>query len=838
LGAAPVALTNHSFELPATGKILGWDSAGSDIPGWKSLVTATNSGVESAWMGHTDGVWTAFAGHGDVGALNLSSHTIAANEEFTFTLDARDNWTDSTGASLRIGLYYDAAGQMVPVASTDVHPLTNWQSYSVTFPAHSVPAAIGKRIGVWFQNIYYPGLSWIGADNARLDVAPSPFCLWQVAYFGGGNTNAAPDADPDGDGLCNQSEFLAGTNPTNAASNLKLTSAAMETNGLRLAWKTAGTRTNVVQVSADLLDTSFVDASGPIVLPGTGDTATNFLDPAARTNAGSRFYRVRQEPLPPGSLTERVARWQNWRFGMFIHWGPVSLAGSEISWSRNGPRGTDGCSPITGGLPTATYDSLYHQFNPTNFNADQWVKIARETGMKYLVLTAKHHDGFCLWPTKVHDYHIGNSPFQRDVCGELASAIHRAGLGLGWYYSAPDWKDPDCRTTNNAAYVTRMQGHLRELLTDYGKVDVLWIDADGCSAPWDRATTYPLIKSLQPAMLINNRLDMGNMDDVHAQRIVPPAHFYTPEQKVGNYDDQRPWESCITIGTQWAWKPNDTLKPVKEIVQTVANCAGGDGNLLLNVGPMPTGEIEPRQVEVLRGVGNWMASYGESIYGTRGGPFKPGYYGVSTRKGNTIYVHIFNWLYDSVTLPTLAATVVSSRVLTGGTASVTQTNGILRIAVPAGSRNPTNTVVALELDRPASGLPAVDVSAPVSLTTGKAATASNYYQNDADYGPAKAVDGNSQTRWATDVGTASAWLEVDLGATKTFDCAVLMEAYPGRVRSFQLQWRNGSNWQTFATGTTIGEAWSRTFIPVTARRVRLSITAATEGPSIWEFQLF
>lgn len=574
LGAAPIALTNHNFELPATGKILGWDSAGSDIPGWKSLVTATNSGVESDWMGHTDGVWTAFVGHGDVSALNLSSHTIAANEEFTFTLDARDNWTDSTGASLRIGLYFDAAGQMVPVASTDVHPLTNWQSYSVTFPAHSVPAAIGKRIGVWFQNIYYPGLSWIGADNARLDVATSPFYLWQVAYFGGGNTNAAPDADPDGDGLCNPSEFLAGTNPTNAASNLKLTSAAMETNGLRLAWKTAGTRTNVVQVSADLLDTSFVDASGPIVLPGTGDTATNFLDPAARTNAGSRFYRVRQEPLPPGSLTERVARWHNWRFGMFIHWGPVSIAGTEVSWSRNGPRGTDGCSPITGGLPTATYDSLYHQFNPTNFNADQWVKIARETGMKYVVLTAKHHDGFCLWPTKVHDYHIGNSPFQRDVCGELASAIHRAGLGLGWYYSAPDWKDADCRTTNNAAYVTRMQGHLRELLTNYGKVDVLWIDADGCSAPWDRATTYPLIKSLQPAMLINNRLDMGNMDDVHAQRIVPPAHFYTPEQKVGNYDDQRPWESCITIGTQWAWKPNDTLKPVKEIVQTVANCAG------------------------------------------------------------------------------------------------------------------------------------------------------------------------------------------------------------------------------------------------------------------------
>ncbi len=719
-----------------------------------------------------------------------------------------------------------------------MHPLTNWQSYSVTFEANSVPAAIGQRIGVWFQNITYPGLSWIGVDNARLDAHPSPYHLWELEYFGANNPDGAPGLDPDGDGLNNWAECVAGTNPTNAASVLKLTGASLEPGGLRLAWSAAGARTNVIQTAPELIDARFVDVSGPVVFPQAGDATTNVLLTTPRADALPRFYRVRQEPRLAPPHAERLARWRDWRFGMFIHWGPVSLMGTEISWSRNGVQ--PNCREITGQIPTATYDTLYTQFNPTNFNADQWVQIARDTGMKYMVLTAKHHDGFCLWPTEVHDYHIGNAPFQRDICGELAAAIHRAGLGLGWYYSAPDWHDPDCRTANNAAYVTRMQGHLVELLGNYGTVDILWFDADGCSAPWDRATTYPLVKSLQPGMIINNRLDMGSMDDVHAQRIVPPADYYTPEQQVGAYDDQRPWESCITIGTQWAWKPNDTLKSAKQLVQTLANCAGGDGNLLLNVGPMPSGEIEPRQVDLLRELGHWLEVHGESIYGTRGGPFKPGYYGVSTRKANTIYVHIFDWIHDPIELPDLAATVVSSRVLGGGTATVTQTNGFLRISVPPGDRNFTNTVVALELDRAASEIAALEVPAPVSLTTGAPATASNTYEGDtASWGPARAVDGNAQTRWATDAGTTSAWLRVDLGSPRTFERAVISEAYPGRVQGFLLQSsNNGTSWQTFHTGTTLGESWAQTFSPVTSRYVRLNITSAIEGPTLFEFHLY
>ena len=182
----------------------------------------------------------------------------------------------------------------------------------------------------------------------------------------------------------------------------------------------------------------------------------------------------------PQQKADRIRWWREGRFGMFIHWGPVSLEGTEISWSRGGERrGIEG----KGEIPVEVYDNLYRKFNPVQFNAKEWVSIARSAGMKYMVLTAKHCDGFCLWRSKVDDYNIGNSPFQRDVCGELASAAHEAGMRIGWYYSPMDWRDPDCRTERNDIYVKKMQGHLRELLGSYGRIDLLWFDADGGPIP-------------------------------------------------------------------------------------------------------------------------------------------------------------------------------------------------------------------------------------------------------------------------------------------------------------------------------------------------------------------
>ena len=401
--------------------------------------------------------------------------------------------------------------------------------------------------------------------------------------------------------------------------------------------------------------------------------------PAAYTLA-----RIDTAGFPEKTGAERLHWWREARFGMFIHWGPVSLKGTEISWSRGGARrGIEG----KGEIPVEVYDNLYRKFNPTLFDAAAWAAVARDAGMKYMVLVAKHCDGFCMWRSATDPYNIGATPFGRDVCGEIAHAAHAAGLRIGWYYSPMDWRDPDCRTARNGAYLERLRAHMRELLGEYGRIDLLWFDTDGGPAPWDQSGTYALVRSLQPAIIINNRLDMGSMQDYRDQRIGPGADYSTPEQHVGAFDDVHPWETCMTLGTQWSWKPDDTIKTAAACISILQQCATGDGNLLLNVGPMPDGRIEPRQVAVLHGIGAWLNLYGESIYGTRGGPFRGGEWGGSTRKAGVIYLHIRHWNDGRLTLPPLEEKIRSATILGGGPAHVTQSAGAIVVTQPAGQEN-------------------------------------------------------------------------------------------------------------------------------------------------------
>ncbi|MBN2579547.1 MAG: alpha-L-fucosidase [Pirellulales bacterium] len=547
------------------------------------------------------------------------------------------------------------------------------------------------------------------------------------------------------------------------------------------------------------------------------------------------------KPETPAQRDARLAWWRDARFGMFIHWGPVSLKETEISWSRanSNPK-----CPNGGPISVEEYDNLYKKFNPVKFDARQWVALAKAAGMKYMVLTAKHCDGFLLWDSKVSDYNIMHTPFGRDVCAELAQAAHEAGMRIGWYYSPMDWRDPDCRQEHNDRFVKKMRAEIRELLSNYGKIDLLWFDTDGCPAPWDQEPTYAMIKQLQPEIVINNRLDLDDPGDPHCatpESIGPHADYYTPEQFIGGYDDRHPWESCMTVSAhnQWSWGgTKDGVKPFKTCLEMLIGAAGGDGNVLLNVGPTPEGEIAPEQANLIKKMGEWLTVNGESIYGTRGGPFKPGQYGVSTRKGNTIYVHVRDWAEDPVHLPAIPAKVVGSRVLGGGKAEVHQTDSGLEISVPEGDRQPIDTVVALEFERDISRLPAVDVPPPVPLSQKAKVRASNVYQNEAEFVPEKALDGNPQSRWATDAGVRQAWLEIDLGEAKTFRRVRMAEAFPHRIQKFELQRWDGSDWKTFYTGTTVGESWLKTFPPVTAQRVRLNVLESTDGPTLWEFQVF
>jgi alpha-L-fucosidase len=292
----------------------------------------------------------------------------------------------------------------------------------------------------------------------------------------------------------------------------------------------------------------------------------------------------------------------------------------------------------------------------------------------------------------------------------------------------------------------------------------------------------------------------------------------------------------MTICRQWAWKPNDQMKSLKQCIDTLLRVVGGDGNLLFNVGPMPDGRIEPRQVERLNEMGNWLEKYGQSIYATRGGPFKPGGWGASTFKGNTIYVHVLNWQEDTLTLPPIPNKIIASSVMTGGTVTVKQTKEAIEISVPNSYQRELDTIIVLELNGPASTISPRALQSN-SLTAGKSARASNVYQRNSVYKASKAVDDDPGTRWATDSGTQQAWLEVDLGKSVTFNRVTINEEY-NRVQEFELQYRDGAHWKKFTKGTKLGHDYSKQFEPVTGRYIRLNIIKATDGPTICEFQLF
>ncbi len=394
-----------------------------------------------------------------------------------------------------------------------------------------------------------------------------------------------------------------------------------------------------------------------------------------------------------------VRTWQDMRFGLFICWGPVSLTGKEIGWSRGEPSWgrRPGMKGGKGPTPVEVYDGLYKKWKPDKFNARQWVRVAQDAGAGYIIFLVKHHDGFCLFDSALTDYKSTGpqSAWKVDVLKEMADACHEAGLKLMIYYSQPDWHHPDFLTDSHDRYIKYLHGQVRELLTGYGRIDGLWFDNLRRPGPeaaklWDAENLFKMARSIQPHLIINNRCGL-------------PGDFDTPEQRVGRFQTRRAWESCITLGTQWAWKPDDRIKSLKQCIDILVRCVGGDGNLALNTGPMPDGRIEPRQVERFNEIGAWLANCGRSIYGTRGGPFRPGAWGASTHKGSAIYLHVLRWPSERIVLPAIGRRIVSHSVLTGGSATVTQTDKGITVSVPPGSRDKLDTIVKLQLDGPAAG---------------------------------------------------------------------------------------------------------------------------------------
>ena len=514
--------------------------------------------------------------------------------------------------------------------------------------------------------------------------------------------------------------------------------------------------------------------------------------------------------------------WREARFGLFIHWGPVSLKGTEIGWSRGGERrGTGG----TGDIPLEVYDNLYREFNPVEFDAREWVQIALNAGMTYLVFTSKHHDGFCMFDSALTEYKITNSPFQRDVVRELADACHEAGLKVGWYYSPPDWHHPDYRTANHARYIEYLHGQLRELCTNYGKIDILWFDGLGGTAEdWDAEKLVTMIRELQPGIVINDRAGL-------------PEDHATPEQRVGAFNRNRRWETCMTICNQWAWKPDDTMKTLDKCIDVLVRTAGGDGNLLFNVGPMPDGRIEPRQVDRLAEMGAWLGQFGETIYGTRGGPYMPSAWGASTCKNSRVYLHVLDWnqVKDGrIELPPLPRAIIRHELLTGGAVKLENTPEALILHFDASARVEPDTILALEVEGNAEDISPIPL--PTEIVQGNFA-ASNVYESMDMYSPAMAFDGNPETRWATDSGTHQSWLQIRFNEPRKISQILVSEACGDRIQKFELQQSDdGKHWTTFYTGEKLGMNGRARFEAITTSGVRLKILEATEGPTLWEVQ--
>lgn len=546
---------------------------------------------------------------------------------------------------------------------------------------------------------------------------------------------------------------------------------------------------------------------------------------------------------------EVVESWKDMRFGMFLCWGPVSLTGKEIGWSRGAPEWgrRPGVRGGRGKTDARIYDSLYKKWIPDKFDAEQWVKLAKEAGMKYMIFLVKHHDGFCLYDTKLSDYKSTGpeSAWKVDVMKHVADACHKHDIKLMIYYSQPDWHHPDYLGEHHDRYIKYLHGQIRELLTGYGKIDGLWFDNLRPVHPdtaklWHAEKLFKMARSIQPNLIINNRCGL-------------PGDFDTPEQSIRSFEFDRPWESCVTLGTQWSWKPDDSIKSLKECIDILVTCAGRGGNLALNTNPMPDGSIEARQARRFRQIGQWLSKYGESIYRTRGGPYvmktwgtrfndtnrssdssrRP--WGVTTRKGKSLYVHVLNWNRKVLELPAIDRKLISYRTLTGGKAKVVHANEVLTISLAAEHRDPLDTIIELKFDS------SLDDIAPIfagkrSLAFGCEAKASGVWPKP-KLDAALAFDGDTGTRWGGAPNSKAGWLMVDMAKPKTFSRVWISEAYD-RIKKFELQEKKNGKWRTFHAGTTIGQDFNAVFESITTRYVRLNILAATDVPTIWEVQLF
>lgn len=402
------------------------------------------------------------------------------------------------------------------------------------------------------------------------------------------------------------------------------------------------------------------------------------------------------------------------RFGMFVHWGHSSQQGWELSWPLVGGVFS---LPFCSNIPVDEYHSTARTFNPQNYEPHEWANQAKRLGMQYAILTTKHHDGFAMFHTQQSDFSIQRSLYGKDIVREFIDAMRSVGIRIGLYFSLIDWHHPDYPAFTEAdkpyvfgqyrqptaeqweRFTQFMFGQVRELLTNYGKIDLLWFDGGWERTPeqWQAQALHDMIRSLQPEILINDRLPgFGDFD--------------TPEQFIPPQPPARAWETCMTINESWGYNSADThFKSARQLIHTLCEVAGKSGNLLLNVSPMGDGQIQPELLLRLAVVETWMDGNRESIIGTQPGLEPWQFYGTSTRKGDRIYLHLLMKPYDTISVRGVPIKRIKSVcVLADGTELSHTTRcaitplfnpdplGELTIQVPESVIDPYATVIAID----------------------------------------------------------------------------------------------------------------------------------------------
>ncbi len=420
---------------------------------------------------------------------------------------------------------------------------------------------------------------------------------------------------------------------------------------------------------------------------------------------------IAQKDYKPSPENLKNREWfQDAKYGLFIHWGVYSImagAGDKgiAEWVMNQKK-----------IPISAYEKLPGYFNPTAFDADEWVAMVKKAGMKYITITSKHHDGFAMYDSKVSDYNIVNStPYKKDILRQLKEACDKEGIKLFFYYSQLDWHHEDYFPRGSTGqgytgrpekgdwnkYIDYMNAQLTELLTNYGDIGGIWFDGmwDRPDANWRLEETYALIHKLQPAALVGSN---------HHKAPFPGEDFQMferdlPGQNTMGYSQTDvisalPLEMCETMNGSWGYNLIDrNFKSSKQLIQTMVRAAGANANLLLNTGPQPDGKIQKENIDTLMVVASWLEQNGETIYNTRKGSIEPRQWGVTTAKGNKVYVHILDWEDETLILPSLDKKVKRATLFSDGSKITFSENKLgLLLNVPANKRQDIDTIVVLD----------------------------------------------------------------------------------------------------------------------------------------------